>query len=74
MKIDETINEVLTIKPLDNQLRPSSKLHPDLLQPPFSLLVVSPKGSGKSTCIVRLLYGNRKKKGCTEKTSHHKFY
>jgi hypothetical protein len=74
MKIDETTNEVLTIKPLDNQLRPSSKLHPDLLQPPFSLLVVSPKGSGKSTCIVRLLYGNRKKKGCTEKTSHHKFY
>ena len=73
MKIEEIQNEVLTVKAFDNQLRPSSKLHPDLLQPPFTLLLVAPKGSGKSTTILRLIYGNRRR--CKDKSkSHHKFY
>jgi hypothetical protein len=72
MKIEEQSNDVLTVKAFDNQLRSSDKLHPDLLQPPFTLLLVAPKGSGKSTTILRLIYGNRKK--CKDKNTHHKFY
>ena len=51
MKIEETPNDVLAVKSLDNQLRPSSNLHPDLLQPPFSLLLVGSAGSGKSRMV-----------------------
>ena len=75
MKIQEVENSVLTVKAFDNQLRPSSKLHPDLLQPPFTLLLVAPKGSGKSTTILRLIYGNKRR--CKDKDkskTHHKFY
>ena len=75
MKIQEVENDVLTVKAFDNQLRPSSKLHPDLLQPPFTLLLVAPKGSGKSTTILRLIYGNKRR--CKDKDkskTHHKFY
>ena len=78
MHIEEQPNDVLTVSAFDNQLRPSSTLHPDLLQPPFTLLLVAPKGSGKSTTILRLIYGNRRKcKGTKDKkatTHHHKFY
>ena len=72
MKIEESPNDVLTVKAFDNQLQPSKQLHPDLLQPPFTLLLVAPKGSGKSTTILRLIYGNRKR--CADKNSHRKFY
>ena len=75
MKIQEVPNDALTVKAFDNQLRPSSKLHPDLLQPPFTLLLVAPKGSGKSTTILRLIYGNKRR--CKDKDkskTHHKFY
>jgi hypothetical protein len=74
MKIEETPNDVLSVKALDNQLRPSSKLHPDLLQPPFSLLLVGSAGSGKSTTILRLIYGNKRCKGEDKSNTHHKFY
>ena len=72
MKIEEAPNDVLTVRAFDNQLQPSKQLHPDLLQPPFTLLLVAPKGSGKSTTILRLIYGNRKR--CADKNSHRKFY
>lgn len=75
MRIEETPNSVLTVRPFDNQLAPSSDLHPDLLQPPFTLLLVAPKGSGKSTTILRLIYGTRKcNKGKQQSNTHHKFY
>jgi GTPase SAR1 family protein len=74
MKIEETPNDVLAVKSLDNQLRPSSNLHPDLLQPPFSLLLVGSAGSGKSTTILRLIYGNKRCKGADKSNTHHKFY
>ena len=45
MKISETENDVLTLKAFDNQLQPSKEMHPDLLQPPFTLMMVGPKGS-----------------------------
>lgn len=72
MKIHETANDELTLKPFDNQLRPSKQLHPDLLQPPFTLMMVGPKGSSKTTTILRLIYGNKKRRGCTN--CYHKFY
>ena len=72
MKITESANDELSVKPFDNQHKRSSILHPDLLHPPFSLLLVGPKGSGKGNCTLRLIFGNQKKKGC--QTNHHKFY
>ena len=72
MQIKEQENEVLKVAPFDNQLRGSKELHPDLLQPPFSLLLVGPKGAGKSSVILRLIYGNKRKKDSTD--NHHKFY
>jgi hypothetical protein len=75
MKIDEVKNDVLTVKPFDNQLASTQGLHPDLLQPPFSLLMVAPKGSGKSTTILRLIYGNRRRQCDADKANqHHKYY
>lgn len=74
MRIEESPNDVLTVRPFDNQLAASHELHPDLLQPPFTLLLVAPKGSGKSTTILRLIYGNRKSKRCDNGTTHYKFY
>jgi hypothetical protein len=72
MRITESENAELSVKPFDNQHKRSSILHPDLLHPPFSLLLVGPKGSGKGNCTLRLIFGNQKKKGT--KTGHHKFY
>jgi GTPase SAR1 family protein len=74
MHITETPNDVLTTKPFDNQHQGSKQLHPDLLQPPFTLLLVGPKGSGKSNVILRLIYGNSKKRGCTTDNKHYKYY
>jgi GTPase SAR1 family protein len=74
MKIEEEENTVLQVKAFDNQLKSSSGIHPDLLQPPFTLLLVAPKGSGKSTTILRLIYGSKRAKGKKTKDTHHKFY
>lgn len=72
MNITEHENSELSVKPFDNQHKRSSSLHPDLLHPPFSLLLVGPKGSGKGNCTLRLIFGNQKKKGTN--SDHHKFY
>lgn len=72
MRIQEKKNDDLEIKPFDNQHRRTSNLHPDLLHPPFTLLLVGPKGSGKSNTILRLIYGNKKR--CQKNSTHHKFY
>jgi GTPase SAR1 family protein len=76
MKITESSNDQLRIRPFDNQNKKSTELHPDLPQPPFSLMLVGPKNSGKSSAILRLLYGNRRPRGCANNPSntHHKFY
>jgi GTPase SAR1 family protein len=74
MKIEEEENTVLQVKAFDNQLKASSGIHPDLLQPPFTLLLVAPKGSGKSTAILRLIYGNKRAKGKKTKDAHHRMY
>ena len=72
MHIQEKQETELTIKPFDNQLRRSKQIHPNLPSHPFSLMVCGPKGGGKSTLILRLLFGNRKCK--KSKSTHHKFY
>jgi GTPase SAR1 family protein len=75
MRIEEDKDTVLQVKAFDDQLKPSSGIHPDLLQPPFTLLLVAPKGSGKSTTILRLIYGaKRKGKKTKHSNTHHKFY
>ena len=73
MRIEETPNDVLTVKPFDNQLKSSKELHPVLPTPPMSLMICGSKGCGKSNLILRLLFGN---KNCNKqsKNSHHKFY
>jgi len=70
----ERENKELAIRPLDNQLKPTKTIHPDLPQPPFSIMLVSPKGGGKSTNIIRLIYGNRRCKGTPAASTYHKFY
>ena len=72
MNITKHENSELSVKPFDNQHKRSSSLHPDLLHPPFSLLLVGPKGSGKGNCTLTLIFGNQKKKGTH--SDHHKFY
>jgi len=72
MIITETTNEELTTAPFDNQHKREDSIHPDLPFPPMSLMLVGPKGSGKSNLILRLLYGNRKPKNATN--NHHKMY
>ena len=74
MRITEEPNDILTIKPFDHQNKKSIELHPDLPQPPFTTLLVGPKGSGKSSVIVRMLYGNRKSKKCKPDNTHYKMY
>ena len=74
MKIEESENPDLNMKPFDNQHQRSKSLHPDLLQPPFSLMLVGPKGSGKSNSILRMIYGNKKKTKCKPTNTHYKFY
>ena len=72
LTISEEENTILTTKPFDKQHKKYGDIHPDLVQPSFSLLLVGPKGSGKSNLILRLLYGNKKPKGA--KNNYHKFY
>jgi GTPase SAR1 family protein len=72
MKITESPNSMLSVNPFDNQLKRGTDIHPDLPYPPASILLVGPKGSGKSNLILRLLYGNQKPKGA--KDTFHKFY
>jgi GTPase SAR1 family protein len=72
MKIEEATNPELVTPPFDDQHKRGNELHPDLPYPPMSLMLVGPKGSGKSNLILRLLYGNRKKKDA--KNEYHKFY
>lgn len=74
MQITEEPNDVLTIRPFDNQHKPSKTLHKDLLQPPFTALLVGPKGAGKSSVILRMIYGNKKSKKCSPDNKHYKFY
>lgn len=61
MKITEKASE-LDILPVDNQLARDTSLHPNLLHNQWSLLLVAPKGSGKSSLIMRLLMGIPKRK------------
>ena len=70
MRITEEPNDVLTIKPFDNQHRGSRELHPDLPQPPMTLLLAGPKGAGKSSVILRLIYGNKKSRKCQPDNKH----
>ena len=72
MKIEETNNSELSTNAFDNQHKRSKEIHPDLPHPPMSMLLVGPKGAGKSNLILRLLYGNRKPKGAAN--DFHKFY
>ena len=74
MRITEEANDILTIKPFDNQHKGSRELHPDLPQPPMTLLLAGPKGAGKSSVILRLIYGNKKTQKCNPDNKHYKFY
>lgn len=55
MEIEETINKDLSIESIDDQHKADPNIPNPLLQPPFSLLVVAPKGGGKSTFIINCL-------------------
>lgn len=73
MNIEEIENNTLTVKAFDNQLKGhKNQIHPSLPQPPCSLCLVGSIGNGKSNLIVRLIFGNKKKKGA--KDDFHKFY
>lgn len=74
MKIEEKVNPELHIKPFDNQMKGSSQVHPDLPQHPFTILAVCPKGGGKTTNIIRLIWGNKKCKETKVDKGYHKFY
>ena len=74
MNITEEQNTVLTTEPFDKQHKKYPEIHPDLVQPSFSLLLVGPKGSGKSNLILRLLFGNKKPKSTKKGNTHYKFY
>ena len=74
MNITEETNDVLAVKPFDNQLKASPELHPSLPQHPFCTMMVAPAGGGKTTTILRMIYGNRKPKNHTGKHKHYKFY
>ena len=74
LKITEQENDVLTVKPFDNQLQSAKQLHPDLSQPPFTTLLVGPKGSGKSNVILRMLWGSKKPRDCRKGDTKYKWY
>ena len=74
MNITEETNDVLAVKPFDNQLKASPELHPSLPQHPFCTMMVAPAGGGKTTTILRMIYGNKKPKNHTGKHKHYKFY
>jgi GTPase SAR1 family protein len=56
MEIYET-DMGLEVVAVDDQLKTDGTIHPVLPQPPFSLMITAPKGSGKSTVISRLIAG-----------------
>ena len=62
MIIQEKTNKILETKAFDNQHKKYSEIPKDLPQPPFSLLLVGPKGSGKSNLILNLVYKQKPKK------------
>lgn len=62
MIIEEKENKILATKAFDNQHKKYSDIPKDLPQPPFSLLLVGPKGSGKSNLILNLVYKSKPKK------------
>ena len=62
MIIQEKLNKILETKAFDNQHKKYSDIPKDLPQPPFSLLLVWPKGSGKSNLILNLVYKSKPKK------------
>lgn len=71
----EAENKELQIKPLDNQLKRHPDIHPALPQPSFVILAIAPRGSGKTTAMVRMLIGNKKCKQPTAAGKNfHKFY
>ena len=74
MNISEEEEPILEVKSFDNQMKGYSELHPSLPQPPFSLCMVGPKGAGKSTVILRLIYGNQKPKNYKKDDKHYRFY
>ena len=61
MSITET-DMGLEVTPVDDQLSNDGSIHQILPQPPFSLMITAPKGSGKSTLINRLIAGVPKRK------------
>jgi GTPase SAR1 family protein len=62
MIIQEKLNKILETKAFDNQHKKYCEIPKDLPQPPFSLLLVGPKGSGKSNLILNLVYKSKPKK------------
>ena len=72
MKLTEEVNDILTTRSFDAQHKRVNGIHPDLPNPPFSLMLVGPKGSGKSNLILRLIYGNKISK--RDKKKFGKFY
>ena len=74
MNISEETEPLLEVKSFDNQMKGYNELHPSLCQPPFSLCLCGPKGAGKSTVILRLIYGNQKPKNYKKDDKHYRFY
>jgi hypothetical protein len=74
MNTSEQQEPILEVKSFDNQMKGHNELHPSLPQPPFSLCMVGPKGSGKSTAILRMIYGNTKPKKWSKSHQHYRFY
>ena len=62
MIIEEKENKIFATEAFDNQHKKYSDIPKDLPQPPFSLLLVGPKGSGKSNLILNLVYKVKPKK------------
>jgi GTPase SAR1 family protein len=62
MIIQEKENKILQTKSFDNQHKRHGDIPKDLPMPPFSLLLVGNKGSGKSNLILNLVYKSKPKK------------
>ena len=61
MIIEEKENKILATKAFHNQHKKYSDIPKDLPQPPFSLLLCGPKGSGKSNLILNLVTNQNQK-------------